>query len=309
MTRLLTLLGGQGTRVLFAGVFLGLLLPDLAALARPLLTPSVIALLLATLLRVDWREMAAYSRRPLLSAGITLWLLLACPIAMLAVLAPMTPPESLTTALVLMAAAPPILGASSIAILLGLDGSLAIVACLASTLLAPLTLPPLALWLLGLELEIGVAEFMARLGIVVAGAFIGALVIRRWVGPARLAALAQPIDGCIVIVMLVFAVAIMEGVTETLFSRPGVVFLWLGAAFIANPALQLLGGLAFSWLGRRRALTIGLISGNCNMGLLLAALPSGADYDVALFFAVAQLPMYMLPAIVLPFYRKLLATH
>ena len=54
---------------------------------------------------------------------------------------------------------------------------------------------------------------------------------------------------------------------------------------------------------------MGLVTGNCNMGLLLAALPRGADPDVALYFAVAQLPMYMLPALVAPLYRRLLAAE
>ena len=84
--------------------------------------------------------------------------------------------------------------------------------------------------------------------------------------------------------------------------------LWTAAAFVANPALQALAMLAFAWLGRRRAMTVGLITGNCNMGLLLAALPPNADYDVVLFFALAQIPMYTLPALVLPFYRRMLAS-
>src|SRR3546814_15973223 len=86
-------------------------------------------------------------------------------------------------------------------------------------------------------------------------------------------------------------------------TRPGVVAFWLLAAFIANPVLQIVGAPAFAWLGRRRALTVGLISGNCNMGLHLAALPPGTDGDVVLYFAVAQIPIYMLPALPPPPYR------
>src|SRR3546814_15276003 len=97
----------------------------------------------------------------------------------------------------------------------------------------------------------------------------------------------------------------MDGVTATRAERPGTGALWLLAAFIANPLLQVAGTLAFAWLGRRRALTIGLVSGNCNMGLLLAAFPPGTDTDVVLYFAVAQLPLYMLPALMLPFSRRL----
>ncbi|MEQ8354912.1 MAG: hypothetical protein RH942_05195 [Kiloniellaceae bacterium] len=305
MTRLLAFLGGHATWVLFVGVFVGLALPSLSALARPLLAPAVAVLLTATLVRIDWQVMLGYLRRPWLAAVITAWLLLGAPLVMAAALSLMPLPGPLTTALVLMAAAPPILSAAPIAMILGLDGALALVVGLAATLLTPLTVPPLALALLGLQLDIGVVEFMIRLSVVVAAAFAAAVVIRRLIGRERLPRVATHLDGLVVAVMLIFAVAIMDGVTAALVERPMTVAVWLLAAFVANPALQIAGAMAFSWLGRRRALTVGLVSGNCNMGLLLAAFPPDTDFDVVLYFAVAQLPMYMLPALLLPLYRRL----
>ena len=307
MTRLLAFLGGHAPRVLFVGVFIGLAVPDLAALCRPLLTPAVVLMLLATLLRVDWGQMAVHLRRPLMTAALVAWLLIVSPVATWLLLSLAGLPDALETALVLMAAAPPVLSAAAIAIALRLDAALAVVVGLACTMITPLTLPPLALELLGLELTVGVGALMLRLGLVVAVAFLGALLVRRLVGPVRLAGVARELDGLVVLLMLVFAVAIMDGVTATLASRPGVVALWLAAAFVANPALQLLGILAFARLGIRQALTVGILSGNCNMGLILAALPAGGDADVALYFALAQLPMYMLPALLLPLYRRLLS--
>ncbi len=305
MSRVLAFLGGHATWVLFVGVFLGLALPDLASLARPLLAPAVVVLLTASLVRVDWQVLLSHLRRPWLTALVTAWLLVGSPLLTAGLLVHSPMPGSLVTALVLMAAAPPILSASPIAIILGLDGALALVVGLAATMLAPLTVPPLALALLGLELEIGVADFMLRLCIIVAVSFVAAFVIRRTIGRERLPQMAAHIDGVVVIVMLIFAVAIMDGVTATLLTQPATVGLWLLTAFIANPALQIAGALAFFWLGRRRALTVGLVSGNCNMGLLLAAFPAGTDFEVVLYFAVAQLPMYMLPAVLLPLYRRL----
>ena len=70
--------------------------------------------------------------------------------------------------------------------------------------------------------------------------------------------------------------------------------------------LQLAGGLLFAPLGCRLALTAGLLLGNRNMGLLLVALPAGSDPDIGLFLAVGQIPIYTLPALTLPIYRKLL---
>ena len=305
--RLLALLGRHATRVLFAGVFIGLAVPPLAAAARPYLLVGVGVLLTAMLVRVDWGAMAAYLRRPVLATALLVWLLAGAPVAVWLTLLPAGVPESLSVSLVLMAAAPPILSAAAIAVLLGLDGALAIVVGLIATLLSPLTVPPLALLLLGLDLQISVGAFMGRLAAIVGPAFVLSLAIRTAAGPARLDRYRPEIEGFTVLVMLYFGIAIMDGVTARLLAEPAVVAGWTLAAFIANPALQLLGGLAFAWLGRRGALTVGLMSGNCNMGLLLAALPPGTDFDVLLYFAVAQLPIFMLPALLLPLYRRLLA--
>ena len=306
MSRMLAFLGGHATWFLFIGVFLGLALPDLASVARPLLAPAVAVLLTASLVRVDWQVMLAHVRRPWVVGLVTAWLLLGSPLLTAGLLLASPTPGTLTTAIVLMAAAPPILSATAIAIILGLDGALALIVGLAATLLTPFTVPPLALALLGLELEIGVSDLMLRLGVIVAASFAAAAVIRRLIGPERLPRVAAHVDGVVVIVMLIFAVAIMDGVTATLLTQPALVGYWLLASFIANPALQLAGALAFFWLGRRRALTVGLVSGNCNMGLLLAAFPADTEFEVVLYFAVAQLPMYMLPAVLLPLYRRLL---
>ncbi len=306
MVWLLTVLGRHATKVLFVGVFIGLALPGLADLFRPLLAPCVVMLLFAALLRVDWTAMSAYLRRPGLAGLLLAWLLLVCPVVTWLLLDFVPIPDSLKSAIVLMAAAPPILGSASIAMILRLDGALVVVGALMATLLTPLTVPPLALRLLGIQLDIGLGDFMLRLAAVVVIAFVGAVIVRRFVTPAALAARAQLLDGVVVFAMLIFAIAIMAGVTDAVFERPQTVALWTLAAFIVNPVLQFFGVLAFSWLGLRKALSIGLMSGNCNMGLLLAALPAEKDADVLLFFAIAQLPMYMLPIIMVPLYKRLL---
>ena len=299
-------LGRHATWALFGGVLIGLALPDLAALARPLLAPSVALILTAALLRVDWSAMRGYSRRPGLIGGLVFWFMLACPVVVWILVGFLPLPDSLATAIVLMAAAPPILGATGLALVLGLDGALAVVAGLVSTMLTPLSVPPLALALLGLELNIGMAEFMLRLALVIGAAAGLALLVKRLTSADWLRTQTRRLDGLFVLFMLVFAVGIMDGVTAVILSRPGHAALWLGAAFVANPALQVLGALVFAGLGRRRALTVGLLSGNCNMGVLLAALPPEDNFDIVLFFALAQLPMFMLPALLAPGYRRVL---
>ena len=295
----------QGAKVLFAGVFIGLLLPDLAALCRPLLAPAVALLLFVSLLRIEWERMFDYVRRPVLVALVVAWTLVLTPLLVwLMHLAAVLPP-SLSTAIVLMAAAPPIISAPSIALLLGLDAALAMVGVLVGTLLVPIVLPPLVLLLLGLELEIAAWGLMLRLGLLVGGTFALAAAARRMLGLKRLRRHARAVDLVIVATMLVFAIAIMDGVTAVLYERPAVVAGWVLASFVANIFLQVAGALVFVRLGSKAALTLGLLSGNCNMGLLLATLPPGTEFDIVLYFALAQLPMYMLPAAQQYLYRYL----
>jgi hypothetical protein len=59
------------------------------------------------------------------------------------------------------------------------------------------------------------------------------------------------------------------------------------------------------WMGRQPALTVGLATGNRNMGLVLVALADRGDPAILFFFAMAQFPMYMLPALLAPLYRAL----
>ena len=87
----------------------------------------------------------------------------------------------------------------------------------------------------------------------------------------------------------------------------GHVLRFIIVAFAANILLQLLGAGVTAAMGRRSALTLGFASGNRNMGLLLAVLPAGSEPDALLFFALAQLPIYILPAALGPAYRRWLA--
>lgn len=309
----LHLIGRHGTWLLYAGVFIGLVLPEAANAMRPLLTPCLALLLFFSFLRVNWQTAYAYVRRPGLALLALIWLLFVTPLLVWLALQPFDLPPGLIGGLVMMAAAPPILGSTAIAILLGLDDALTMLSSVAATFIAPFTIPPLVLLLLGLDLEIGLWQFMYRLMLLVFGALTAAWAVRCLLGRERLQRSAKEIDGVNVVLLVALAVAVMAGVTDTLIQQPNIVFLWLIAAFVANTALQAVSTLAFAWLSRRQALTMGLAAGNRNMILLLATLPAGAGplpnesaFGIMLFFALAQFPMYTLPALQRPLYRRLL---
>ncbi len=206
-------LGRHATTVMFLSVFAGLALPALAAALKPLFAPVAFLLLVVTMVRLDWDAIPAYLRRPLVPAATVLALLLASPVLMAGLVGLLPLPASLATALVLMMAAPPLMSAPAIALLVGLEAPFALLVTVAATFLVPLTLPFLALGLLGLDLQVGAAALTLRLLAFVGGALLFAVLIKRLAGATRLARAAPRLDGVSVLLLLVFAIAIMDGVT------------------------------------------------------------------------------------------------
>lgn len=308
MFTILQFIGAHATRFMFFGVLAGLALPWLADFLKPAFVPLLLVPLALALMRLDWLAFRAYARRPGLIMSLLVFLLLVCPVLMLAVLTPLGMPRPLTSAIVLMAAAPPIVSAAAISLILGLDAALAVIVIVLATALVPLTLPPLALLLLNIEIEMSLPEFMGRLALLVGAAFAVALLLRRLTTEAWRQRNARLLDGISVLNLVLFAIAIMAGVTNRIMQDPAYVALATGAAFAANLSLQAIGyglGRTLFRLPPPAAATLGLLSGNCNMGLVMVALADKAEFDMIVFFAMGQLPMYMLPGLLYPLYKRL----
>jgi BASS family bile acid:Na+ symporter len=303
----LGVLGRHATKFLAASVFLALALPDLASLMRPLLAPSVWGILVLAMLRTDWQVFGGHLKNPHRIVASLAWLLLACPLAIWLTLKALgLDLDGVGGALVLMVTAPPLMSTPALALIIGLDSALALVVMLAAMFFAPLVLPVMILGLLGLEIELSLWEFAGRLIFVVGSALLAALVLRRWKHFPPVAAVSRNANGLVVILMLIFAIAIMDGVTTRLLAEPLYVAALLALSFIVQALLQTLTALGFLWLGRRAAFTVGFLAGNRNMGLLLVVLPAGLHPDIALYFAMAQFPIYILPALLKPLYGRLL---
>ncbi len=302
MAALLALMGRHALPALALGVFLGLLWPQLAALARPLLVPAIAVSFALALARVDPTRLRALARRPRTTLPLLLWLLLGAPAAVSLLLTDTTTGPALTAALLLHAAAPPVMASGALALLMGLEVELAVLTTTAATLLAPASLA-LVVRLAGLDLALAPAMLALRLALLLALCWLGGWLLRRWLGPLGLLARARELDGLAVLALLVFALGVMDGVRADLAAAPDRFLITLMAAFGLNLALQLTGALLFAHHGARTALTVGLLSGCTNLGLVLAGLADVAPPSFALYVALSQFPIYLLPALLAPLYR------
>jgi BASS family bile acid:Na+ symporter len=303
--RILGALSRRAAWVLASGVFLGLLAPDLATVLRPLLPATVAGLLCVSMLRIHWRDLLVSASRPARIGALLVWLLVLCPVGTWLVVTGLPVSPDLVTPLVLMAATPPLFSTPAMAFLWGFHAPLALVIVVLATLVGPFSLVLVSAGLLGLDLGVDPVLLMVRLSALVAGAFVVAWVCQRTVGFERLDRAGPLFDVLMLVLLLLFAVAVMDGVPARFHADPGQVLRFIGAAFVANLLLQVAGGLCALRMGWHQALTVAYATGNRAIGLLLAGLPPDPESDLVLYCAVGQMPVYLLPLLIAPAYRRL----
>jgi len=297
-------LASRAVTVLALGVFIGLAVPALAAFARPVMSLAIAVLLVMSVMRMDLPHVRDLLARPgRLSFAIVIVLVIS-PAAVWLVCAMPRVPSGLILAVMLMAAAPPITASPAMASLLDLDADLCLLVMVGALFLAPFTVSIMA-WAIGFEMTIPLLTlFLRLLGFVVGCAVVG-VVLRKVMGLERIRDNKARFDLIAVFWLLVFAIAIMDGVTAKAIAEP-VRVLWVVAlSFIANIGLFVLAAMLTRSWGWRQSFAVGLGAANCNMGLLLAVLPSDIDPDIFLYFAIAQIPMYLTPMLLKPVVRSL----
>lgn len=302
----LAFLGRHGTLVAATSIFIGLCVPPLAAAFKPYLGAAIVVMMVLAFLRVDPAELRSHWVQPRLLALATLWSVLIMPalfIALFLLLGTDRHMPGLYFMLILQMAAPAITSAPALAALLGLDIALTLASVIVSTAAAPLTAVLFTHLFLGTAIEAPLA-FGLRLLLIIGGSALAAAVIRHFAGRAWIERQHLRIDGLSVLAMTVFAIAAMDGVTANLLRNPALVAGLVILAFAVSLGSIAITALVFIPAGRARAFAIGLIAGNRNIGVMLATGILVPDVGW-LYFALAQMPIYMLPHLLKPLARRI----
>jgi len=303
----LALVGRHGTLVAAGSIFVGLAAPFLAAMFKPYLGEAIVVMLTLAFLRVDPIELRHHFTRPGLIAVATVWAMLIVPIVLGTVFLACGLDQrmpGLYFMLVLQMSAPGLMSSPALAALLGLDVALTLASLIVSTAITPVTASIFTHVFLGTSLVSPLA-FGARLFLIIAGCALAAAVVRRITGKAFIEAQRERIDGLSVLAMGTFAIAAMESVTDHFRSDPVLVLQLSALAFALALGMIAVTALVFLRAGRARAFAIGLIAGNRNIGLMLAATGFVVPDVAWLYFAVAQFPIYLLPHLLKPLARRL----
>ena len=298
----LALAGRHGTLVAAASIFIGLFVPTLSKAFKPYLGETIIIMLTLAFLRVNPKDLWAHWTRPGLIAAATVWVMLVVPLMLGTVfvllgvdhLAP-----GLYFMLVLQISAPGLMSSPALAAVMGLDVALTLASLIVSTAITPLTASLFTHIYLGTALASPVALGL-RLLAIIAGCALAAIVLRRITGDAFVEAQRERIDGLSMIAMSTFAIAAMDGVVDHFRADPMLVVGLTALAFALALGMIAFTALVFLRAGPARALAIGLIAGNRNMGLMLAATGFAIPDLAWLYFALVQFPIYLLPHLLKP---------
>lgn len=290
-------LASRSLYVMASGVFIGLAAPELAEWAAPALPYAVAAMMTIAAIRISSKDFADTLRRWHVVTSLVAWLLVVSPLLVLGMTWLIQPPAQIAMALIMTAACPPLMSTVGLAWMLGFNPPLALAVVMSATLICPLVLSAVlgAFPMAGISLE--PFELFVRLSALVLGSYCLAMVLRRALGPERVAQWSDVWDLATVSALLLFAVAVMDGVWTRASSDPGYVLLLLVVAFGSNLIHQVAGFWVSRRLGRSSAMTMAFASGARAVGILLAVAPGGAESDLVLFFALYQFPMYTLPVV------------
>jgi BASS family bile acid:Na+ symporter len=303
-------LGGQGTRAIAALVFIGIAVPPLGELLKPYVTEAVFFLLCISFLRVDLGALRDHLRRPGLVLAATAWTTLAVPAisgAICLVTGLDTRAPDLYLALMLQAVASPMMASPALAAVMGLDSTLVLVTLVTSTALIPITAPLFAYAFFGTALTLSPLGLGLKLVAILAGSLLVASAIRWTAGMAAIGRHVLPIDGLNVLFLLVFVAAVLGNVVGGFLADPVATIELTGLAFAVFFTLLGVTALIFRKAGDGRAMALGLMVSQRNMGLMLAATDGVLPGTTWLYFALSQFPIYLSPQLLKPIVRKLIA--
>ena len=311
-----------------AGLLAGFLLPALAAPLRAAIPYLIAVLLFVAWLRITdssgtnaslWARFAFLKDRKLISGVLVAQLVL--PLLLYFLLSLSGIPAIWCMAAVLVAAAAPVSGGPNIVLLMKGDASLALRWLTVGTMLMPLTSIPVLALLLPSEPRLAVGLAIVKLLFIITIAMFAAIAVHNygWGKAMKTPRSQEILDGFAAILLASMVIGLMSAVHHPTSTLP-VIAKMLLVAITINVGLQLLGialanlsrslghslghSLSLS-LSKQAVVSVGVLNGNRNIALFLAALPVGVTEPLLLFIACYQIPMYLTPLIGRHLYRLL----
>jgi BASS family bile acid:Na+ symporter len=303
MRNLSHFLSQHATALMLAGVSLGLLLQDLAALVSPYVLYMSMGAMFLSALRIDPRQLRAWAQRTPLMVGVIAWTVVIIPSVVYLLLSVLHLPVYMGVGLLLLAATPPIISVGPYCALLGTDAEMLLTMVLPATVISILTLPFFAA-LSGVP-GLSPGGMLMNLLWVVGISLGGGFALRVWATPARIEQHASAWTLCMVLLMVFIALGVTHGLTAKIVQDPALVLQLLALTALFNLLWQWVGWQVFQRLTVQAAMSISLISGFRNVAVLLGLVLGHVSADLQLMLVMAQIQLFVLPSVMKHFYLRM----
>lgn len=316
MRSFLVFLGHRAPICLALGFGIGIFVPEIDGLSDFLIPPMVVAMLATAMIQIDPTRLLRYFRHPIKIMILTFALLIIMPLLGSWIIVFWSVSDAVAMAMILLWSAPPLASSPGLSSFLKLDSELTLTVMVIASLIFPVTS---ALCISLLDMDPGRPRegvdllLLARLFLLTGLAVLFAVLVRYWIGTARIKANAQMLDGISVLLMIGFAFLLLNQVSWGQLQDIDLMLTTSLMAFALNwgPHLvTLLLLLIYLVLTRQfvpvRLQQIGAIAvlnGNRNLALFVAALPADQAADLFLFLALIQAPIYLTPLLGQYLYR------
>jgi len=187
---------------------------------------------------------------------------------------------------------------------MGLNAAVTLALLLVCAAATPFLAPVLVAIVVGPAITFSPLTLGLRLILMLAGAACVGIAVRSFAGKTWVERQATRIDGLNVIVLFLFAVALMGDVAANTMADPLYVLGLLLLSTAVTFGLSILTALIFARAGRHSALPLAHAAGSRNTGLMLAAAAGHVPELVWLYVALIQIPIYALPLIARPLLRR-----
>ncbi len=292
-------IGRHGTVAIALSRLLGCALPFLSATMRPFLDEAVLTMLTLSFLRIGFQALGTEFKAPWTLIAAVAGAMFLLPAAVLWVGDAFGLHENhpdIYLALFIALAVPPITAVPIFAALLRLPGAVALAFMIIAMVATPFAATLHANHFFSeAQLPFDGVTIGLRLAGFLLGAAALAAIIQRLVGRPWLLRWQSQMDGVNVLVLFLFAVAVMDGVGPAIINHPLLILGLLVATFALALGQMGLMRIALFFLDGQKAMAIAMATGLRNMGLMVAALGMSIPEVTWLWFAIGQFPIFFMP--------------
>ncbi|MGA7658057.1 MAG: hypothetical protein WCA96_14955 [Methylocella sp.] len=306
--RVLRWAGQNGAAVVIAGVIIGLCIPFLSELARPYLSVAIFIFTFGSFLKFDSKSIGSEIANMKRNSLMILWATFGVPLSIVLIMMITRPGPELAQGLLFWALVPVSPACVAFAAILRLNIPIALLATVLGTAASPFYIPALAAVFGGYHLDIDPVETCRHLLLLVGGAYLASLAVKRLASPF-IRENPEAITGIAVLAMFLAGMGSMRGMQAQLLTQPETSLAFVLLAYGLLFGAELAGTLLFWRYGKTAAYTAGLISGTRSITLAWVVLGNHVLPLADLFLATGMVAKYTAPGLTKWLFARIIATE